>query len=258
MNTSGFDSFHPTFQSSPSILPSSASEPCGLERARLNGLPSSGARLRLNPSEMSSPVKGSLCGSVPSSTPATAPNRSWRMMRFFRLPRSYGINVAIKLVGSTEPFDPTELTTNKRVKDSTTGYTFFDPSAHEHIPFDEPIASFMQDRGNIVVMCRINRNDTIHNFVAVQYELLNRNARNWTSRWLHPENPDGGGQLYKVDGRAQYWRVQHIMEVIGTKVKVRYFGGHVDIIPRVHLHETMQPLADQLAEQYQHGDFRPV
>lgn len=178
--------------------------------------------------------------------------------RLFCLPASYGCSIRIRLVGSTEPFDYAAYPHVRQNVNSTHGYTFFDPSIGCHKTFDEPVASFMQDQGNLVVMCRIHNNDPLWLYVAVQYELLNQNAQVWVSRWLHPENPDGGGQLYKISGRVQYWRVQHIMATMGSKVKIRYFGGHVAVIPRNHLHETMRPLADSLARRYQSGDYRPV
>lgn len=178
--------------------------------------------------------------------------------KLFSLPATYGIDVSIELIGTTEPSSCDNYREERREKDETVGYMYFDPICSQHVPFDEPVASFMQDSGIIIVMCRVRPNDPLELFVAVQYELLNKNAQRWVVRWLHPENPDGGGQLYKISKRTQYWRVQHIMEVIGSKVKLRYFGGHVAIVPRTYLHDEMQPLVECLAGRYQCGDYRPV
>lgn len=176
----------------------------------------------------------------------------------FYLPATYGNAIKIRLIGSTEPFDYASRPEVRRSNNSTSGYTFFDLSTGQHERFDEPIASFMQDEGNIIVMCRLQKHDPLRLHVAVQYELLNRNAQYWVSRWLHPENPNGGGQVYKVSRRVQHWRVQHILATQGSKVKIRYFGGHVAVVPRSYLHETMRPQADKHATRYQNGDYRPI
>jgi hypothetical protein len=117
----------------------------------------------------------------------------------------------------------------------------------------------MQKDGNIIAAIRVLKNDPPSQFLAVPVELLNDNAQLWIARWLHPENPDDGGEVYKViNGKHQYWKIKYVMDIIKTKVKVQYYGGFVDLVPIKHLHEDLRPSVSTLAAAYKTGNRTPI
>ena len=177
----------------------------------------------------------------------------------FMLPPSFSESYqSVRLIGDLRL--PTAMNGNRIFpKDKeVSGFHYYNPRADTVYPFETPVASFMQDDGNIVVLCKIKENDTLLKHIAVPYSLLSPDARSWTTRWLHPEDPPGGGRVYKVTTRAQYWKVQHIMKVRGSKVQVRFLGGCVDTIPIRHLHEDLRPLVQHYAKRYQAGNLNPI
>lgn len=178
----------------------------------------------------------------------------------FQFPISYGEHMEpIRLIGFNEVYDNNRYPGYNQKDMPKQDLYYYDPAIAQYIPFFEPIASFMQKDGNIIAAIRVLKNDPPSRFLAVPVELLNDNAQLWIARWLHLENPDDGGEVYKViNGKHQYWKIKYVMEVIKSKVKVQYYGGFVDVVPIKHLHEDLRPSVGTLAAAYKAGDRTPI